>query len=171
MPALKGSDNPSFKHGYATRGRRPSIYYRWRSMIARCYAKGEKDYARYGAQGVEVCDRWRWGEGGRSGFELWLEDMGPPPFARASIDRIDNTKGYSPDNCRWATQVEQSNNRRSNRFVTARGQTLTIAQWARMVGIGPKTIRYRLEQGAAPEEAIFRVPDKGTKLNSPRKTK
>ena len=161
-----GEKNTAFKHGFAARGKRPSIYGRWRNMISRCHAPSHNDYARYGAVGVSVCARWRFGEDGHSGFTLWLLDMGPPPSKHATIDRIDGTKGYSPDNCRWATAQEQANNRASNVFVTARGQTLTVAQWARIAGIGPKTIGYRLKAGASPEEAIFKKPNHGKKLKT-----
>jgi hypothetical protein len=169
MASLKGKFNPAYKHGFAVRGNRPTIYYKWQRMIARCHHPSQKDYAAYGAQGIFVCDRWRFGEDGLSGFECWLLDMGPPPFKTASIDRLDGTKGYSPDNCRWATLLEQANNRKTNVFVTARGQTLTVAQWSRIVGVGPKTILYRLKQGASPEEALFRRPDRGSKLSTKEK--
>lgn len=165
MASLKGKDNPSYKHGYAVRGKRPTVYYRWQRMIARCYHPSQKDYARYGAVGITVCDRWRFGEDGMSGFECWLQDMGVPPFKEATIDRKDGAQGYSPENCRWASLTEQANNRRSNRHLTYNGQTLTLAQWSRIVGIGPKTIRYRLEQGATPEEALFKRPNRGVKLS------
>ena len=171
MASLKGKMNPSYKHGFATRGKRPTVYYKWQRMIARCHHPSQKDYAAYGAQGVEVCARWRFGEDGVSGFECWVMDMGPPPFSKASIDRIDGSKGYTPENCRWATSREQANNRKTNRRVTARGKTLTIAQWSRITGVGPKTIRYRLEQGATPEEALFKRPDRGAKLSTKTRSK
>ena len=161
-----GTNNPSYKHGYALRGKRPTIYYRWQRMIARCYHPSQKDYAKYGAVGITVCDRWRIGDAGKSGFTCWLEDMGPPPFKTASIDRIDGSKGYSPENCRWASNVEQANNKKSNVRITYNGQTLTVAQWARIVGIGPKTIAYRLRHGATVEEALFKSPNHGVKLKT-----
>ena len=165
MRNMKGSLNPAYKHGFALRGKRPTIYYKWQRMIARCYHPSQRDYQRYGAMGVTVCDRWRFGEDGKSGFECWLADMGPPPFKGASIDRIDGTKGYAPDNCRWADNIMQANNKRTNRLITYQGQTLTIAQWSRIVGVGPKTIRYRLEHGASVEQALFKTPNHGVKIS------
>ena len=164
-----GKNNTAYKHGFAVKGVRPSIYWRWRHMIDRCHTKTHKDYPRYGAMGVAVCDRWRYGEKGVSGFVLWMQDMGPMSFPHASIDRIDGSRGYEPGNCRWANAHEQANNRKSNVWLTARGQTMTVAQWARVVGIGPKTIGYRLKQGASTEEAIFKKPDHGKKLTSTKR--
>lgn len=79
-------------------------------MIKRCHHPSSNTYHAYGGRGITVCDRWRFGEDGKSGFECFFEDMGPKPDG-ASIDRIDSTKGYTPDNCRWATAVMQSRNR------------------------------------------------------------
>ena len=161
----KGKDNAAYRHGMARKGKRPAVYLRWRSMLARCYSKTNKDYPRYGGAGVTVCDRWRFGDGVLSGFECWLADMGMPPFKGATLDRKDGRKGYTPDNCRWVTAQERANNRRSNRMLEAFGETHSVAQWARIVGIGPKTIRYRLEQGVPPEQALSRVPNRGTRLS------
>lgn len=83
----------------------------YRSMIRRCYEpKLHPGYYKYGGKGIEVCDRWRFGEDGKSGFDCFREDMGPRPQG-FTIDRIDGTKGYHPNNCRWATPKEQAANR------------------------------------------------------------
>lgn len=77
-----------------------------------------------------VCDRWRYGEGGRSGFECFLSDMGDKPQG-LTIERIDTGGHYEPSNCRWASLVEQANNKRNNRIVVYQGETMTLAQaWA-----------------------------------------
>ena len=71
-------------------------------------------------------------------------------------DRIDNSKGYSPDNCRWVTIKEQSNNRRSNRNITYKGQTKTLMQWSEELGMNFFTLRDRLDSGWSIEKAFTR---------------
>jgi hypothetical protein len=146
-------------HTRARNGKWSSIYIRFMNLKARCHRPRDPDYPRYGGKGITVCDRWRYGEGGKTGFECFLADMGQPPFEKASIDRIDGNKGYSPDNCRWASYKEQGNNRRTNRWVEIDGVRKTVQQWSDVSQIGPKTILYRLNRGIPPREAVFTPPD------------
>lgn len=88
-----------------------STYGIWQAMIRRCYNPNAWAYKWYGALGVKVCDRWRFGEDGAGGFQLFLSDMGERP-ANLSIDRINPTGEYEPGNCRWATAQEQASNKR-----------------------------------------------------------
>lgn len=119
----------------------------WIGMRQRCGNPSNKAYRDYGGRGITVCARW-------NRFEQFLRDMGPRPSADHSIDRIDNNKGYSPENCRWALRTDQANNRRSNRLITFHGETKTLARWASDLGIPQSTIWNRLNAGM-PIEVIF----------------
>ncbi|WP_313489182.1 hypothetical protein [Stutzerimonas nitrititolerans] len=81
------------------------------------------------------------------------QDMGDPPPGK-TIDRIDNTKGYSPNNCRWADRSEQNRNRRNTLWIEAFGERRCAADWASISGISQTTIRRRLERGMTPEQAV-----------------
>jgi len=88
--------------------------------------------------------------------------MGERPTSEHSIERKDNNADYCPDNCVWATKVSQATNRRTTRFITASGKTLSVSQWARETGIGITTIRQRIRLGWPPELAVATLPDRAT---------
>lgn len=82
-------------------------YLAWRNMMIRCYNGKDPHYKWYGARGITVCDRWH-------KFENFYTDMGEKPAPELTLERVNNDLGYSPDNCKWATQKEQQNNRRNS---------------------------------------------------------
>lgn len=125
---------------------RVPAYKVWHSMRDRCNNQAHRQYKNYGARGIKVCKRWE-------DFTMFFADMGNPPDKRF-IDRIDNNGDYEPSNCRWATALEQQNNKRNNWLLTINGKTMTVAQWARELGIKPKPVYKRLKAGWTPELAL-----------------
>ena len=123
-------------------------YTSWKGMKRRCYSRKDPWYHLYGGRGITVCDRWR------HSFASFFDDMGPKPFPEASVDRIDNEGHYTPENCRWASKAEQSQNSRKARMLTCNGETMCLRAWARRLGIMHSTIRTRLKRGWSVERAL-----------------
>jgi len=130
-------------------GKHATLEYRsWRSMINRCHNPADQAYSRYGGRSIIVCQRWR------ESLEAFIADMGSRPLSSHSIDRIDNDKGYSKNNCRWATPQEQSRNRRRHRLVTFDGKTMCVTEWSEATGIPAATLYWRLGNGWSVERAL-----------------
>lgn len=120
----------------------------WVNIRQRCENPKCLTYAKYGAKGISVCERWQ-------SFENFLADMGKKPTPKHTIDRFPNNSGnYEPGNCRWATQAQQQVNRRNNVFVSYNGETLVIPEWSRRTGVAIETIRQRIKKGW-PLEKVF----------------
>lgn len=130
-------------------------YKTWCSVKKRCRAPNSgRAYQQYGARGINMHDEWA------DNPEAFIRDVGQPPTANHTIDRIDNTKGYFPGNVRWATPLEQANNKSNNRFVTYQGERYTVSQLARkiaeecgithaqMLGALEKVMYRRIKSGA-----------------------
>lgn len=130
-------------HGMSRTGAWKSYQY----MITRCLNKNNHAYKNYGAKGVTICDRWL------SGFELFYKDMGDRPNGY-SLDRIDPKGNYSPENCRWADNHTQSNNKRLSRKVECNGVVKTISEWAEETGIDMATISERISNGWDIDKAL-----------------
>lgn len=126
-------------------------YYIWASMKQRCYDKNSRSYPTWGGRGITVCERWR------NSFLAFYGDMGARPTPVHTLDRLDNSKEYSKENCGWRTRREQNNNRRDNVRLTAFGRTLTVAQWSRETGLKDKTIYMRLKRGKQGEDALIKL--------------
>lgn len=135
------------KHGASSGGRRTREYRIWSEMVRRCHNPSAAKYSYYGGRGVTVCDRWRYS------FENFLSDMGQCEKG-LTLERTDNDCGYSPANCRWATRLQQANNRRSNRVLEFDGKRLTVAEWARLLRISSSVIYSRLARGKTVEESL-----------------
>ncbi len=114
-------------------------YTTWGQMIQRCTNPKSKEYPRYGARGIKVCERWR-------KFENFLADMGLKP-AGLSLERVNNDGDYEPDNCKWATPLEQSRNRSNVIQFTHKGKTQNLTDWARESGIPKSTLHRWYKQG------------------------
>ncbi len=137
-------------HGCASSIKGRTTEYRaWESMKYRCLRPTHKFYRLYGGRGIKICDRWI------NSFQNFLEDMGHKPTPKHSLDRIDNDKGYFPENCRWATKREQVRNRSDNVWVSLEGKTLMLIDWAKLTGVNFNTIKTRLRRGWSEEKAIL----------------
>ncbi len=124
-----------------------SIYHIWHSMIGRCTRASDRAYKWYGGRGITVCNGWM-------KFENFYVDMGEYPIGM-QLERIDNSKGYSKENCKWATRKEQCCNRRSNVYIFANGEQKTLSQWSEITGMKPETINKRMRvSGWTASEAI-----------------
>lgn len=126
-------------------------YRTWRAMHQRTSDPNSKSYADYGGRGITVCERW-------STFENFYADMGPRPGDDYSIERKENDKGYSPENCKWAIRMEQAKNKRNNRILTDGVRTMHLADWARELGCEPGTIMGRINRGWSEARAVTTPP-------------
>lgn len=123
---------------HRTHGQSQTVEYKiWKGMRRRCECSDSRDWPDYGGRGIRVCKRWR-------SFEAFLADLGPRPGKGYSIERRNNDKGYSPDNCYWATQAEQNRNKRTTRKYTHGGVTLCLKDWSDRCTIRYDKLRKRL---------------------------
>jgi hypothetical protein len=152
-------------HGHAYRGKWSQEFRAWHAMKCRCHLACMKGYKNYGGRGIQVCERWN----GRLSFLDFLSDLGLKPSPQHSLDRINNDGNYSCGKCRqcksmgwslnvkWSTKLEQDNNRRICKFFSYNGETLTIAQWARKIGVTSATMGKRISTWPL-EMALTRPP-------------
>lgn len=119
------------KHGMS----RSKVYRVWQQIHQRCSNPNNRSFKNYGARGIKVCERWHT-------FDNFYKDMGSPP-PKFTLDRVDNSGDYEPDNCEWVTYIDQANNRRTNVSITHKDKTMTLSQWARELNINENTLRTR----------------------------
>ena len=134
-------------------GKRTKLYSIWVGMRQRCYYKNDAEYSNYGGRGITVCDEWK---DDFSAFRDWALANGYNHGL--TIDRIDNDKGYSPENCRWAGAVEQARNRRSNLTITFNGETHIAIEWEEILGFPRGTLSRRIKSCGWPIERALTEP-------------
>ena len=117
---LKPCQTGNYRHGHARHGQESPTWVSWQSMLSRCRYPHRDTEAKHARRGITVCDRWR-------SFDDFLADMGERP-AGMTLDRIDNSRGYEPGNCRWATPREQARNTRRNRLSLETATEVAVAR-------------------------------------------
>lgn len=139
----------NFKHGEKSRDQeRNRLYEIWVDMRRRCNSTSHNRAKNYSLKGISVCDEWN----DFTTFKDWSINNGYDDTL--SIDRIDNSEGYCPENCRWIPPGEQSKNRTANHYITFNNKTQTLTDWAKEVGIGRNALTSRLQRGWTIERAL-----------------
>lgn len=123
------------KHGM----RNSREYSSWSAMVGRCHNENHKDFPRWGAVGITVCERWR-------KFDNFYHDMGQRP-PDTSIDRINGDEGYHPGNCRWATPKTQARNTKSFVIVNTPEGVMPLVDYAKKIGLSRGAAHLRLKRG------------------------
>lgn len=136
----------------------PREYQTWKGMRKRCRNPRCADFKNYGGRGIRVCARW-------DSFDLFMADMGPCPVG-LFIDRVDNDGNYEPNNCRWATRLEQNRNKRNIEKIPFNGAVVSRIEAESELGFTRGRIRDRLRKGWTLEEAIS-TPQRPTRPHRP----
>lgn len=136
------------KHG----GIGTRLYREWAGIIQRCTNPNDTSWERYGAKGITVCEDWKH-------FELFKEWALSHGYAdNLTIDRIDSSKGYHPDNCRWASVREQANNKQRTIWIEYEGERMQLSYWADRLGFPYHTLYDRLYRYGWTVERAFTEP-------------
>lgn len=139
-------------HGEARKNQTSPEYKVWLGINKRCFNNKEAGYKNYGGRGITVCGRWR----GKDGYSNFLSDVGRRPSARHSLDRFpDNDGNYEPGNVRWATRGEQNRNTRQNVWLTIKGVTKCLGDWAAQAKVARETIRRRIAAGLSGQSLLL----------------
>lgn len=127
---------------------KPGLYSVWANMKTRCNNHSVPCYERYGGRGISYCEDWEH-------FDNFARDMSDGYSLGLSLERKNNNLGYSKDNCCWATPLVQANNRRNTKLLTYKGETHSIADWCRLLGLKLSTVKQRIYcYGWSTEEAL-----------------
>ena len=127
----------------------------WIGMRSRCNLETHFNYALYGGRGIKVCDEWN---DNFENFYKWAINNGYTD--NLTLDRIDNDKGYSPDNCYWADNITQGNNRRNNHYITYNNETKTIGEWAKIYTMNHQMLSYRITHLGWDFEKAINTPNR-----------
>ncbi len=127
------------KHGFSSNGVKSRAYDAWSAMRVRCLNPKDARYKWYGGRGISICKSW-------DSFVSFFDDMGEPGTGQ-SLDRIDNSMGYSKSNCRWASIAQQNSNKRTTRYVFYRGESKPLAIWCRELHMPYKRTHDRIHRG------------------------
>lgn len=133
-----GKANGNYKVGFAMNKKLYWVYY---SMLARCYNTNNPRYKDYGARGITVCEEWR---KDNKSFFAWAISNGYKEGL--TLDRLNNDKGYCPDNCAWVSSKDNSNHNRRTHFLTYKGKTQSLKKWSEELGINYSTLRNRINR-------------------------
>lgn len=144
----KGKDNNNYKVGFTLHKKLYWIYY---AMLDRCYNIKSPRYKDYGARGIKVCNEWK---NDNKVFFAWALANGYKEGL--TLDRLDNDKGYSPNNCAWVTNKENCNHNRRTHFLTYQGKTQSLKKWSEETGINYSTLRNRANRSNMSVEDILR---------------
>lgn len=134
---LRKTTKPTLKHNSS----HTKLYRKWASIKRRCYTQSSKDYANYGGRGIKMCDEWK------NSFECfrdWALNNGYSD--ELTIERIDFNKDYCPDNCTWIPFNKQQENRRYCRYITYKGETRTLTDWCKRLGLSYKQVHNRMNK-------------------------
>lgn len=146
---LRSGHTKTCRKCFLEEGQNERVYRIWREILTRCYNKGNKRYKDYGGRGIVMCDEWK------SNFKTFYKwAMANGYQDDLTIDRINVNGNYEPSNCRWATWLQQANNKRNNRVFTYNGETLTLKQLAIKYGVDYRKTWSRLKLGWTIEQAI-----------------
>lgn len=126
------------------------LYWVWADMRSRCRNPNHQSFKNYGGRGITVCKRW-------DSFRNFYEDMAPRPSG-LSLDRIDNEKGYSPENCRWATRKQQNSNRGYCIYVFDKSEKVTLKEYCRRHQIKYRPVVKRIKYRGWPIDKALSIP-------------
>lgn len=137
-----GKCNPHYRHGME----HTAIYNTWAQMLGRCNNPNATSFKYYGAKGIKVCERWH-------DFRNFYADMGDKPEGK-TLDRENNSRGYEPNNCRWATHKEQGRNKPNAIRLEWNGKLMSIGDIADLNGLTRRKLAERLRKGMSLSDAV-----------------